>query len=397
MIARDFFLSKFFLICFKFCALASILMLFSCERKQRSYKNLAEVSKTETAQTSFIGHAVGFDLVPYDKYSILHLFRHYNDAKDTLSFVLKKDGAVVDSGFKKLKQIQVPLYHIALLHSSYLSFFDLLETSDHLGAISEGKYIFNQKMFNAVVNGVLPEVGYGELLDKEKLLALGISAVITVGWPNAPNKSQQLLGELGIPVLIFSDWQETTLLGRLEWLKVIAALTGKEDAADSIFSEIASRYNTLQLLTAAIDKKPDIICNLPYKGSWYMPGGDSYISNVLQDAGANYLWSDQQGTGGIQIDFEAVYAKGISADYWINPGFAGVIVDIVENDERLKDFRAVISGHVYNNNKRVSREIANDYWESGIVKPDVVLADLIRIFHPELLPDHELYYYQNIK
>ena len=127
-----------------------------------------------------------------------------------------------------------------------------------------------------------------------------------------------------------------------------------------------------------------------------MPGGNSYVSNVIADAGANYLWSDHPGTGGIQIDFEAVYAKGISADYWINPGFASSIADIVGSDERLSDFQAVTYGHVYNSNKRVSRDIANDYWESGIVMPDVILADLVSIFHPKLLPDHELFYYKVI-
>lgn len=128
-----------------------------------------------------------------------------------------------------------------------------------------------------------------------------------------------------------------------------------------------------------------------------MPGGDSYVSNVISDAGANYLWSDDQGTGGIQIDFEAVYAKGITADYWINPGAANTIVDILGNDERLEDFESIETGRIFNSNNRVVRGVANDYWESSITKPDVILADLIKIFHPDLLPDHELYYYKQIR
>jgi iron complex transport system substrate-binding protein len=288
------------------------------------------------------------------------------------------------------------LYDIALLHSSYLSFFKLLNVTDHLSAISEGKYVYDHELYSSVISGALPEVGHGESLDKEKLLALGVSSVFTVGWPNVPNKSQQILGELGIPVLIFSDWQETTLLGRLEWIKVIAAFTGKGEVADSIFSEIESRYEYLRSQAISVDEKPEVVCNLPYKGSWYLPGGNSYVSNVLQDAGASYLWSGHPETGGVQIDFEAVYAKGIMADYWINTGFARGIDEIVSSDERLKDFKAVATGKVFNNNRRLARDAANDYWESGIVRPDIILADLIRIFHPDLLPDHELYYYQNL-
>ena len=392
-----FYLLKVLLRCLRFCAFASVLIFYSCGRTHDANKQIPNTVNTAMPGISSIRHAVGFDLIKVDRYQVLHLFRHYNDAKDTLSYVLKEAGAEVDPIYHDIQQIQVPLKDIALLHSSYLSFFDLLGTTDRLAAISEGKYVYNQKIYEAVNNGSLPEVSFGESLDKEKLLALGVSSVFTVGWPNVPNKSQQLLGELGIPVLILSEWQETTLLGRLEWIKVIAALTGAEEAADSIFSETVLRYNSLKSLTSNVEKKPGVICNLPYKGSWFMPGGKSYVSNLLGDAGANYLWSDHEGTGGIQIDFEAVYAKGIMADYWINTGFAHGIDEIVNNDERLKDFQSVATGQIFNNNKRVSRDIANDYWESGLVRPDVVLADLIKIFHPNLLPDHELYYCKNLK
>ena len=393
MVRIYFFVFDYFLIYLKYGAIASMLSLFSCQSRQHSPFSSNVDSASHFSQ---IRHAVGFDLIPFEKYNVLHLFRHYNDAIDTLSFVLKEEKALINPKFKDLAKIEVPLFDIALLHSSYLSFFNSLEATNHLTAISEAQYIYNEQVYATVINESLPEVGFGESLDKEKLLALGVSAVITVGWPNAPNKSQQILGELGIPVLVLSEWQETTLLGRLEWIKVVAALTGKTVLADSLFSAVEAHYDSLKSLTSLVSKRPDIICNLPYKGSWYMPGGNSYVSNVIADAGANYLWSDHPGTGGIQIDFEAVYAKGISADYWINPGFASSIADIVGSDERLSDFQAVTYGHVYNSNKRVSRDIANDYWESGIVMPDVILADLVSIFHPKLLPDHELFYYKVI-
>ncbi|BAL99694.1 MAG: hypothetical protein KatS3mg049_2263 [Caldilinea sp.] len=51
---------------------------------------------------------------------------------------------------------------------------------------------------------------------------------------------------------------------------------------------------------------------------------------------------------------------------------------------------------MYNNNARLNEYGGNDYWEGGLANPDVVLADLIKIFHPELLPDHELVYYRKL-
>ncbi|MCK5102905.1 MAG: ABC transporter substrate-binding protein, partial [Cyclobacteriaceae bacterium] len=202
--------------------------------------------------------------------------------------------------------------------------------------------------------------------------------------------------ELGIPVLVFSDWQETGLLGRAEWVKVVAALTGSEKLVNEKFELIEKEYKKLTSLTKDLDNPPKIICNLPYKGSWYVPGGNSYVSNLLHDAGSDYLWASDDGTGGIQMDFETVYAKGIEADFWINPDFAKTLQDIIDTDERLIDFKPISTRSVYNSNFRMSRGIANDFWESGIVNPHLILADLIKILHPELLPDHQLFYYKQI-
>ena len=371
-----------------------LILVCSCQSKRDSLPAASD-HKIVTGQSN-IKHAIGFDLVDYETFKVLNIIRHYNETSDTLSYVLYEEGADTHENFSDLYQIQIPIQNIALLHSSYLSFFDLCEAKDHIKAISEAKYIYDESVYSSVQNGELIEVGYGETLDKERLLELNISAVITVGFPNTPNKSQQMLDELGIPVLVFSDWQETGLLGRAEWVKVVAALTGSEKLVNEKFELIEKEYKKLTSLTKDLDNPPKIICNLPYKGSWYVPGGNSYVSNLLHDAGSDYLWASDDGTGGIQMDFETVYAKGIEADFWINPDFAKTLQDIIDTDERLIDFKPISTRSVYNSNFRMSRGIANDFWESGIVNPHLILADLIKILHPELLPDHQLFYYKQI-
>ena len=376
------------------CIFSCLVWVCSCHPKSDSqqFVSNAEVS----AGKSTIKYAIGFDLVDYDAFKILKILRHYNETADTLSYVLYKEGAIVPERFSDLDQIEVPIQNIALLHSTYLSFFDLCEATEYIKAISESKYVYDKNVFASVENGELTEIGYGETLDKERLLELDISGVVTVGFPNTPNKSQQMLNELGIPVLVFSDWQETKLLGRAEWVKVVGALTGSERIANEKFAQIVEEYVKLTALTKNLDQQPEVICNLPYKGSWYVPGGNSYVSNLLRDAGANNVWANEDGTGGIQMDFETVYAKGIEADFWINTDFANSLQDILDKDERLMDFRPIKNGSVFNSNFRMSRGIANDFWESGITNPQLILADLIKIFHPELLPDHQLFYYKQI-
>ena len=377
--------------------LLCMLLVCSCQSKKSSISNSSSQITDQFNQESSIHHAVGFDLINFSDFKMLHILRHSNETTDTMRFVFHEKGVIIPAKYSDFQRIEIPVARIALLHSSYASFFEFCEATDRIKAISEVKYVYNERIYAEAQQGIMPEVGYGESLDKEKLLELGINLVITVGFPNTPNKSQQMLKELGIPVLVFSDWQESTLLGRAEWVKVIAALTDADDLCNVKFTKIETEYARLKSLTTNLDKRPSIICNLPYKGSWYVPGGNSYVSHVLDDAGANYLWADDEGTGGIQIDFEAVYAKGLKADFWINPDFAYKKEEIIAGDERLKDFLPMKTGKIYNNNNRVVRTSANDYWESGIINPDIILADLIKLIHPELLPTHQLFYYRQVE
>jgi iron complex transport system substrate-binding protein len=377
--------------------LAGLLFLSSCQTNGPDKSSTSQQDQSTPLRSSNIRYAVGFDLIPGDGYQLLQIFRHYNETADTISYLLIEKGTKIPDHLQDIQKIQVPVMKIALLHSSYLSYFDFCKTDNHIKAISEGKYVYDDSIFQAVQDGSMPEVGYGETLDKEQLLVLGIDLLVTVGWPNSPNKNQEMLDQLGLPMLVFSDWQESTLLGRAEWVKVVAALTGKSEMADIKFNEIASAYDSLKALTANIQDPPKIVCNLPYKGSWYVPGGNSYMSHLLSDAGGKYLWSDDKGTGGLQLGFETVYAMGMDAEFLINPDIAYSIQDILDKDERLVDFKSVSLGNVYNSINKTARNQANDYWESGIVHPHLILADMIHILHPELLPKHELVYYKKIQ
>jgi iron complex transport system substrate-binding protein len=370
--------------------------LCSCQSEE-SAKYATEADLPIEENRSSIRYASGFDLVSNEKLDILHIFRHFNKNVDTLSYLLAAEGSQIPGQYGDLTVISVPVQRIALLHSSYVSYFDFCESKDHIKAISEVQYVYDSSIYESVSAGQLPEVGYGETLDKEKLLALDIDLVISVGWPNSPNKSQHALEELGIPMLLFSEWQESTLLGRMEWVKIIAALTGKKEIANHRFNQVAYTYDSLKILAQKVDHHPGVLFNLPYKGSWHVPGGRSYMSHLIRDAGGSYLWAEDQGTGGLQLDFETVYAKGIAADVWINPGVAHRISEILAKDERLHEFKAIRDENVFNAINRMAHGQANDYWESALVNPHLVLADMIRILHPDIMPNHDLVYFKKIR
>jgi iron complex transport system substrate-binding protein len=143
--------------------------------------------------------------------------------------------------------------------------------------------------------------------------------------------------------------------------------------------------------------RPSVFSDIKYGDTWFIPGGNSYAANLLKDANSNYLWGDTEKRGSIPYSFETVYVKAVNADFWINCSNFKTFKDIERADTRYKDFKAFRTGNIFNNNKRENEAGGNDYWESGLVSPDVILSDLVKIFHPELLPGYELFYYKKIQ
>ena len=188
---------------------------------------------------------------------------------------------------------------------------------------------------------------------------------------------------------------ETTPLGRAEWGKFLALFYNTEKEANEFFAQTAATYNELTTLTAGIEAKPTVFLNTAWEGTWYVPGGKSYLANFIADAGGDYLWSDDSSTGSLYLSYEEVLdVAGTNGEIWLNPGgFSFSAADVLMLDERYGEFSAYQNGEMYNNNNRLSEMGGNDFFESGIAYPEVILADLIVIFHPELLPDHELQYY----
>ena len=155
----------------------------------------------------------------------------------------------------------------------------------------------------------------------------------------------------------------------------------------------------LAALAASTTERPTVFLSSIYDGTWWMPGGESYTARLLVDAEADYLWADSGAVGSDPVDFETVFEKAGNADFWINPDntFWNSQADVLQSDERYSEFAALAAGHLYNNNAQANANGGNAFYESGAAHPDVVLMDLVKIFHPDLLPDHQLVYYKVVE
>ncbi len=268
-----------------------------------------------------------------------------------------------------------------------------------LVGVENPDYIYNREVLSQLNSGDVVRVGGGPELDMERIVALQPDLVF-VSALGPDEAALRRLSSASIPVIVLSDWREQSPLGRAEWLKLFGAVFNRSAAAAELFAERAERYEQLQSLTTLLPDKdrPRIMANGPWQGSWPVPAADSYIARLFADAGGRYLWDDIPGAGSHFLDLESILARAADAEYWFNLNHDwNSRADVVRADARLTRFGAYQTGRMYHHNARVRNSSANDFWESGAGRPDLVLADLVHIMHPDLLPDHSPVYYQKLE
>lgn len=325
---------------------------------------------------------------------LLHIRKEGNGKMEKYQLVEREKASDPQKGSKK--RIEVPVERIACLSSTHLGMLLALGESERLVAFSRKKHLFDEDVRKRMEQGKIESIGMKRSLDKERLVSTDASLLLHDGMGKGNNAGNEQLTSAGISEIPLQAWKEKHPLGRAEWIRVFGILTGKKDKADSIYRSRSKAYDSLASIASKAEGKPKILSNAPHKGTWYVPGGASYKSRLIQDAGGKNPWIDTKKAGGIPRSLEEVLNKAGNADIWIEPGRAKKLEDLQEMDERMGHFKAYQEGAVYNNDRRKAKRAGNDFWESGPVNPQLVLADLIEIFHPELLPDQELHYYRKL-
>ena len=188
-------------------------------------------------------------------------------------------------------------------------------------------------------------------------------------------------------------------MGRTEWLKFTAAFFNAEALAEKRFADIVAQYQQYAALVQDVPtgQRPTVFGGSLWRDTWHVAGGKSYPAQLIDAAGGAYLWADDDSEGSLPLDFEAVYEKAHAADVWLtmrNEWHS--LAEVQAADERYVAFAAFASGRVYNANARLNAHGGNDYWENGLIEPHIVLADLIKIIHPDLLPEHALKFYKKL-
>lgn len=279
---------------------------------------------------------------------------------------------------------------IVAMSSTHIAMLDAVDAAGNVVGVSGIDYISNENVQSR--RDSVGDVGFEGNINYELLLSLDPDIVLLYGV-NGASAMEGKLKELGIPFMYVGDYLEESPLGKAEWLVALSEVIGQRSKGEEVFKEIPVRYNALKKKVAvnALDS-PSVMLNTPYNDAWFMPSTKSYAVQLIQDAGGDFIYKKNTGNASQPVDMEEAYLLASQADMWLNLGMANTLDDVKAMVPKFTDIRCFRNGDVYNNNLRTNAAGGNDYYESAVVNPDIVLRDLIKIFHPELVEEDFVYY-----
>jgi iron complex transport system substrate-binding protein len=372
-----------------------VILMIACNGRKGGVKRGEETSRSVSENL----YSELFTVSHEDSFIRLTITSPWQGSGDiALDYFLLPDSVRVPDGIDPAMVIRTPVSSVVCMSTTHVAMISSLGFTSTIKAVSGPGYISDKELLSMIAEGRVADIGYDSNINSELIASLepDVMLVYGVGAESAGYLSK--IRDSGIPLLYISDYMETDPLARAEWIRVFGLLYQKEDEADRIFENIAGEYELLkQEIAGRVENAPVVMTGLPYKDTWYISSGNSYIGKLISDAGGRYLWSDRKSTSAIPMSLESVYVEAVNADIWINSGSAETLDDIISVDGRLGDLKPVQTGLVFNNNARQLPGGGNDYWEKGVLEPHVLLLDLISIFHPGMVPDNITCYYRRLQ
>ena len=365
----------------------AVLMFTSCEHK------LSKTAQTHSSDTLKLTYAQGFAIKYFPEYKEVIVYSPWVKGTEYARYYLVKNTntKTPSNGTK----VQIPLKTLAATSVTHFEFLSLLREMQTLTAVCSPEIIYNSEINRRIIAGTITDLGNAFNINVEKTLQLKPNAVMMSGY-NQNDPYAVRVSQAGIPVIFNNEWMETSLLARAEWIKFVAAFYDKEKLADSIFSAVDKRYNEIKAKAAAVKIKPTIMAGSNFRGTWYMPSGRNFMGKLFVDAGATYFYANDTTAGSLPLNVETVLKNFSETDVWLNCNFKS-IDDLLKADSKHAYFHPVKLKQVYNFNKCLLPSTANDFWESAVARPDLLLSDVIAILHPEILPGYQLVYAEKLK
>lgn len=383
-----------------------VILMESCHRKPADGSEIAGKQGSEIAgkQGSRIAgkqgrgiscnqFAKGFTISEGEKWTKLVVFSPWQSGQilQTYYLVRSNEIAVPNDGIR----VKVPIQRISLTSSTHIGFLKALNCLESVYGICSPEIVYNQELFEPKDGHKVSNTG-DAMTPNVELIVRTSPDVVMVSTYAQGDAATAKLNSVGLPVLYNNEWTENDPLARAEWIRVVGALYDKLPQADSIFAEVVQSYEALKIQTEQVKKKRTIMSGNNFRGTWYMPAGQTFMGQLFKDAGADYAFQNDTSHFSIPLGIESVIHTFRDADVWVGCP-AKSLAELKQMDEKHTWFKSYQNGEVYNFAKRTTSTGGNDFWELGVVRPDYILQDLIKILYPELVEDKEFIFSEHLK
>ena len=371
-------------------ALLNLLFLIGCKTNNENANNKI------LAVANSIKYAKGLELYHYQGFTVMKVTKPWPEATTGFTYILKEKDGIVPDSLKQFPVISIPIQSIVVTSTTHIPALEMLDVQNTLIGFPSTNFISSTKTRKRIDAGEVREVGVNESLNTEILIDMKPDAIVTFGINNN-NSTIDNLKKSGLNVLINGDWTEQSPLGKAEWIKFFGALYDLNTKANTLFNSIESNYNSALALAKKTTVKPTVLSGAMYQDQWYVPQGESWASLFLKDAKANYLWKDSKGFGSLNLPFEKVFEKGQNAEFWIAPGDFSSLKQMSDSNTHYAEFASFKNKKVYSYAVNKGPKGGIVYFELASTRPDLVLKDLIKIIHPELLPKYSPFFFKKLE
>ena len=359
----------------------AVLSLTACQKKKQSTTAPTTTIKNEIEYSSNLA------IYKYDGYSIVKVLNPWPDANKDFTYILKEKNTTVPDSLQKYTQLSVPLKSIVVTSTTNVPFLEMLQVEKSLVGFPHTNYVSSAKTRKLIDAGIVKNVGQNERLNMEKLIDLAPEAIVTFGVDNN-NPMIANLEKSGLNVIIQADWMEQSPLGKAEWIKLYAALFGKEKEGKILFDNIVKNYNQALQLVANQKAEATVLYGSMYQNQWFVAKGKSWVAQFMKDAKSNYLWADIEGSGSLGLSFEKILDKAKTAKVWIATSSFKNLKELADSNPHYNQFDAFATKNIYTFESKLGATGGTIYYELAPSRPDLVLKDYIKIFHPELLANY---------
>lgn len=364
-----------------------VLLLSACSGGSRT--SLHHDTDADTVKFSY---AENIRILKFNDYTKVELRNPWDTLKSLHTYILTSNDAPHEGKFSEGTIIHTPISRSIVYSSVHCSLMDELNAISSISGVCDLGYINHPKIKELCSNGKISDCGSSMSPDIEKIIDLNADAVMLSPFENSGGYGR--IENIGIPIIECADYMETSPLGRAEWIKFYGMLVGKEKTADSLFCIIEKQYNQLKQKTHNVKSRPTVITELKYSSAWYVPGGQSTMAKLIDDAGANYIFSYTKGSGSIPLSFETVLDKGQKADFWLikyNQNTDKTYSELEKDYSPYKNFDAWKNKRIFGCNTSYV-----NYYEDTPFHPESLLRDLIIILHPEIMANENTKYFTPI-